>query len=131
MKNKQTGFSLVETVVVIAVITILAAISIPIYSNYQTRTKIGAEISKLSEVKIAMVDKAINDQGDFSNLTKPNNVTLTDNIGTINLDLSSIVSGGALTFNPIGLGSDVVHWKCVNSSGSTLTSYQLPSECSS
>lgn len=130
MKNSEKGYSITELMLVIALIAILAAIAIPIYSNYTTRTKIGVEINNLGELRSAMVIKAANGEGDYSNLPKPGNVTLTDNIGTINLDLSNIVSGGSLTFNPTGLGSDVVYWKCVNSSGSTLTSYQLPSECS-
>lgn len=35
--NKQKGFTLVELIVVLAVLGVLAAIAIPMYSNYRTK----------------------------------------------------------------------------------------------
>ena len=43
MKSKLNGFTLIEVMIVIVIIAILAAIALPNYSNYVTRTKIKEE----------------------------------------------------------------------------------------
>lgn len=55
MKIKK-GFTLVELVIVVAVIGVLAAIAIPAYQSYTIRTKVSEGLILASEAKLAVVE---------------------------------------------------------------------------
>lgn len=54
--KKMQGFTLIELMIVVAIIGILAAVALPAYQDYTTRSKIGASIVLVSELKPHIID---------------------------------------------------------------------------
>ena len=54
MKSVQKGFTLIELMIVVAIIGILAAIAIPQYQNYIAKSQVSRVMSELGSIKTAV-----------------------------------------------------------------------------
>ena len=52
VKKHKAGFTLVELMIVVAIIGILAAVAIPAYQDYMAKAKFGAALAELSAGKV-------------------------------------------------------------------------------
>ncbi|MGA4440009.1 pilin [Psychrobacter pocilloporae] len=99
--NAQKGFTLIELMIVIAIIGILAAIALPAYQNYIKRAAYTEVTSAIAPIKTA-VDTCFAIEKDLAKCDTPGEIGETMPTGLTGKALKSIsiAEGGAITATP-------------------------------
>ncbi|MEM7432901.1 MAG: pilin [Pseudomonadota bacterium] len=155
---KQAGFTLIELMIVVAIIGILASIAIPAYQDYTIRAQVVETFSITSELKMS-VNEYYKDRGRFpsnngeAGIPAPEHllgnyvskVELVD--GAMHVELgnyaSTVLAGQTITIRPIYVSaspSSPISWVCgyrqppegmstVGEDRTTLDLKHLPAAC--
>jgi len=139
-KNKNSGFTLIELMIVVAIIGILAAIAIPQYQDYIARTQTSEVLGLLGNARTVLENEA-SQNSTFPTTSELNSVGITTK-GKYLEKMESDVAKGTITayFKSTGVssplsGKTIVYertsdgsWNC-RADLSTLGTKYLPKTC--
>jgi type IV pilus assembly protein PilA len=143
MKSLQKGFTLIELMIVVAIIGILAAIAIPAYQNYVIRARITEGLNLAAAAETTVAENADNAASSLvlgwtspQATTNVSSVTVNSTTGVITVVYTSVAAGVQLTLTPKVDGnalqngvvpSDAITWQCAVSTGAN--DKYVPSNC--
>src|SRR5688572_22978764 len=144
--KKQQGFTLIELMIVVAIIAILAAIAISQYQDYVIRSQV-SEGSSLADGTKTAVAEFVNNYGRFAaanasyGLAAPASITgkyvTQTTVGgvvdgrievTFGKQAHTAIANDLLVFSPI-LHAGSIEWSCDNSAGTTVENKYRPTPC--
>ncbi|WP_374602859.1 pilin [Niveibacterium sp.] len=144
MKAKQSGFTLIELMIVVAIIGILAAVALPAYQDYTVRARVSEGLTLASSAKTAVAENAASASTDLQagwnapSATKNiQSIAVNSTNGTITITYTAAAGGAGKTIQlvPTSSGSALaagtppagsINWAC---NAGTMDSKYRPSNC--
>jgi type IV pilus assembly protein PilA len=132
MRQAQQGFTLIELMIVVAIVGILAAIALPAYQDYTVRAKVSEGLARAGATKVTIAENFANATSnlcagvELNTIGKSKVTTCNSTSGLISMAVDAGLSSGNVTFDlsPTTQNGGV-DWKCKNASEDKY----VPSNC--
>ncbi len=141
--KKQQGFTLIELMIVVAIIGILAAIAIPAYQDYTIRAQVSEGLNLAGGAKAAVSEYTM-DRGSFPDSNSQAGISdagdiqgkyvtsvTVESTGIITVlygqEAHTTLSGGELELSPF-TNAGSVEWDC-RAQGTSIADKHLPAAC--
>jgi type IV pilus assembly protein PilA len=143
--QRQNGFTLIELMIVIAIIGILASVAIPTYRDYSIRAQVSEGLNVALSVKQAVAE-TYNSRGNFPTLGNSSyglpaaasingnyvsSISVAGLSGIITIEYRQLAtgkvdSGDTLVLAPVTSTPGAMNWKC---SSTTISRRFIPASC--
>jgi type IV pilus assembly protein PilA len=143
MKKMQKGFTLIELMIVIAIIGILAAIAIPAYTDYTVRARVSEGVTAASAAKSTIGENIANAGGtgvagvdyclgvnQWTAAPARSHVTslqCTPASGLVTVVMDTAGAGTSFTMTPTFATNSSITWRCAVTTADN--NKYVPSEC--